>query len=200
MSTTLLAMLDVKQLLDQVGPWLPVLIFCCRVVDVSLGTIRTILVVRGNRVIAPLLGFVEVTVWILAVSSVVQRLHEPVNIVAYASGFATGNWVGMWLESKLALGYQIVRIISRNRGHSIAHAARLAGFGVTTLYGRGKDGPVVVCFVVTARRQTPRVLEIAREVDPEVFSTVEDTRGTGYNLHKEVSIPKTGWRAVFNKK
>jgi uncharacterized protein YebE (UPF0316 family) len=195
-----LAAINVPAMLDSLGPWLPVMLFLCRVIDVSLGTVRTILVVRGARIIAPLLGFVEVSVWIVAVSSVVQRLHHPMNIVAYAGGFATGNWTGMWLEQKLAIGHQIVRIISRTRGHSVAHALRLAGFGVTTLYGRGKEGPIVMCFVVAARRQTSYILEIAREVDADCFTTIEDTRRSSHKLYNEMNTPKTGWRSVFHKK
>ena len=193
-------MLDLTGLVDRYAAWLPLIIFFCRIADVSIGTIRTIFVVRGARIIAPVLGFFEVTIWILAVSSVVKRLDQPLNILGYAGGFATGNWVGMWLESKMAIGQQIVRLISRERGHSIAHTLRLAGWGVTEVYGRGRDGPVIMCFVAVARKDTPAVVRLGKQVDPDVFTTVEDTRDTDLTLYREVAQEKTDWRAVVKRK
>jgi len=107
----------------------PLFIFCARVTDVSIGTMRTIFVVRGYRLIAAVLGFFEVTVWLMAVSSVIGNLHRWPNIVAYGLGFATGNAVGMWLEQKVALGMQTVRIISPPPAAAVAEALRFAGCG-----------------------------------------------------------------------
>jgi uncharacterized protein YebE (UPF0316 family) len=193
-------MVDFTGFAERYAAWLPLIIFLCRIVDVSLGTIRTIFVVRGARVVAPLLGFLEVTVWIVAVSTVVQRLDQPLNILGYAGGFAAGNWVGMWLESKLAIGQQIVRMISRERGHSIAHALRLAGMGVTEVRGRGRDGPVTLCFAAVPRKEAPQAIRIAKQVDPEVFLTVEDSRESNFTLYREVVPERTGWWSSIKKK
>ncbi len=186
--------------LNRYAEWVPLFIFLSRIADVSIGTIRMIFVVRGARLIAPLLGFLEVTIWLFAVTTVVKRLDHAANILAYAAGFASGNWVGMWLEHKLALGHQLVRLISRERGHSIAHALRLAGFSVTELQGRGGSGPVIMSFVVAPRRRVPHVARLARATDPEVFLTIEDTRQTPRTLFGNVPYEKTGWRAIVKKK
>jgi uncharacterized protein YebE (UPF0316 family) len=191
---------NIADFLDHHAAWLPLIIFLCRICDVSIGTVRMIFVVRGARYMAPILGFFEVGIWIVAVSSVVTRLDRPINIVAYAGGFATGNWVGMWLESKLAIGQQIVRIISRDRGHSIAHALRINGFPVTTLRGRGREGPVTLCFAAVSRRLAPALVRTALSVDSDAFVTVEETRTSGLATYSNVTQPKGGWRAIFQRR
>jgi uncharacterized protein YebE (UPF0316 family) len=184
---------------EMVGPWLPVFIFCARIVDVSLGTFRTICVVRGHRVIAAGVGFFEVLAWLGAISSVVSRLDQPLNIVAYAGGFATGNWVGMFLENKLALGHQIVRLISRDPEGNMASLLRQAGYAVTELQGEGRDSSVTICFVATSRKHVRALLAAAKSIDPQVFSTVEDVREvSSLPQYRQIS-QKTGWRAVFKK-
>lgn len=191
---------NIPELIARYEHWLPLFIFCARIVDVSLGTIRTILVIRGVRTAAVLLGFVEISIWVCAVSSVVRRLDHPLNILAYAGGFATGNWVGMWLEGKLAIGHQVVRMISRDRGHSIAGAMRLAGVSIVQVRGQSAIGPVTICFADAPRRDSQQIVELAQSVDPEVLITIEDVRSTNLNLYKQMAQQKTGWRAAFQKK
>ena len=87
--------------------WLPLFIFCARIVDVSLGTIRIICVVRGFRTTAVIMAFLEVAIWVYAVAGVFSHLDQIINVLAYAAGFATGNAVGMWIEQKLALGDEV---------------------------------------------------------------------------------------------
>ena len=89
------------------------LIFFLRIGDVSLGTIRIIFVARGNKFIAPLLGFFEVFIWVIAISNIIQHLDNWVNYVAYAGGFAAGNFIGMLIEERLAVGVSLVRIITK---------------------------------------------------------------------------------------
>ena len=180
------------------GFW-PVFIFCARVTDVSIGTMRTIFVVRGYRLVAAVLGFFEVTIWVVAVSGVIGNLHRWQNIVAYGLGFATGNAVGMWLEQKVALGMQEVRLISQSHSAAVAEALRFAGFGVTVLKGHGRHGDVCISLVVVPRRETPLVVQVAAGIDPDVFTTVEDVRSTTFHDHR-TSIPMTGWRALMKRK
>jgi len=177
----------------------PLFIFCARVTDVSIGTMRTIFVVRGYRLIAAVLGFFEVTVWLMAVSSVIGNLHRWPNIVAYGLGFATGNAVGMWLEQKVALGMQTVRIISHTHAAAVAEALRFAGFGVTVVRGYGRDGDVCISFVVVPRKEDPVVIKVAEQIDPDVFVTVEDARSTTFRDYR-TAVPATGWRAIMKRK
>lgn len=151
------------------------LIFCARVADVSMGTIRTIYVIRGQRSAAWWIGFFEVLIWVVAVSRVINDLDRPVYAVAYALGFATGNFVGVTLEQRLAMGNRVVRVFSR-RGDAIAQAIREAGYGATVFDGRGKDGPVELVYIEVPRREVKRVAAMVRAVDPNCFYVIDDIR------------------------
>ncbi len=160
--------------LPDVGGWLPVVIFCARICDVSIGTVRLICVTRGRRKLAVVLGFFEVLIWLSAVSGVFAHLDRLINVFAYAGGFATGNAVGMWIESRLAMGMQTVQLISRGAAHAVAERLRFADLGVTTLVGSGGSGPVSVCLTIVPRRKTQQVIRMARQIDPDVLVAVED--------------------------
>jgi len=162
----------------QEHPWLLTLaIFAVRVIDVSLGTLRTILVLRGHRVVAPLIAFFEVLLWILAVSQVLHDMRAWHLAVAYAGGFATGNWVGMWIEAKLALGSELVRAISPNPAVRLADRLRGRQYDVTEMAGRGVEAqPVEVLLVVEKRRHVPELLRAIHECDPESWCTLSDVR------------------------
>ncbi len=158
------------------GPWGPILIFCLRIVDVSLATIRVLLAVRNNRMAVPVLGFFEVTVWIVAVGSAIRNLESGWHVLGYASGFAAGNFVGLWIEEKLAFGLATVRIISMHGGVELAEALRDRGFGVTEFSGQGREGQVEVVYTVLRRRQVPEVLREVDRWEPQAFVTVEEPR------------------------
>ena len=158
--------------------WTPALIFCARVIDVSLGTIRMISVTRGHRITAVCLGFFELIIWVFAVSRVLAHLDRIENVLAFAGGFAVGNAVGMAIESRLALGVQTLSFISRGMANAVAERLRYAGLRVTTFVGSGRDGPVSLCMTVVPRRQTQNAIRMAREIDPDVVITVEDVRQT----------------------
>lgn len=154
---------------------LPMLIFLARVTDVSIGTVRLICVTRGHRAVAVCLGFFEVLIWVTAFSTVLRHLDNWVNIVAFAAGFATGNAVGMAIEKRLAMGVQLVNLVSHGSAHAVAAALRYADVRVTTFMGNGDDdGPVSVCMAVVPRRRVPTVIRIARNIDPDVLVTIED--------------------------
>jgi len=177
----------------------PLYIFFARIGDVSIGTMRTIFVVRGHRFIAAGLGFFEVIIWLTAVSGVLAGELTLPRILAYGLGFASGNVVGIWLEQLLAVGQQRVILISQGRHHSVAFGLRLAEYIVTEVPARGGQGEVALCFVIVPRRQVAEVLRIARSVDPQVFTAVEDIRHT--SLSRQLGpYPSTGWREILKKK
>ncbi len=153
--------------------YIPLLIFLARIVDVSIGTVRTMLLVSGNRWLTPILGFFEVTVWVLAVSGVLKYLTEWSAILAYGAGFAAGIYVGMLIEDRMAIGYRILRVINPNRGLNLSSLLRSRGFRVTSVEGHGRDGPVEMAFTVVRRREVPDVQEILKEASPDAFVTVE---------------------------
>jgi uncharacterized protein YebE (UPF0316 family) len=168
------------------GPWGPLVIFCLRIVDVSLATTRMLLTVRGQRLAVPLIGFVEVLVWLLAAGNAIRFLNSPLHVAGYAAGFAAGNVVGLWLEEKLAMGLATVRIISPHGGVELADALREQGFGVTEFAGQGREGPVEVVYTVARRSQIRSILATVTAWDPEAFVTVEEPRAIhrGWLLQK----------------
>lgn len=157
---------------------IPILIFFARVCDVSIGTVRIILISRGNKIVAPLLGFVEVLIWIAAISQVMKNMSNIFCYLAYGAGFATGNFVGMIIESKLALGLQMVRVISRAKLQLLPGALRSEGFGVTTVEGKGAAGKVNVIFSTIPRKELKKYCKMVDALDPEAFISVEDVRST----------------------
>jgi len=173
------------------GPYLPLLIFVARIADVSVGTTRLICVMRGQRLLAVVLGFVEIIIWVFAVSSVLSQLGRWANLLAYAGGFAAGNAIGMWLEGRLALGIQAINLFSQGSAAAVAERLRFGDFCVTTLAGQGRHGPVSICHVIVPRKLASSVIRMAREVDPDVVVTVEDVRETTAFLPYRMGAGKT---------
>jgi len=151
-------------------------IFALRVGDMSLDTIRVLFVVRGRKKLAWILGFFQSLIFVVAISSVLTNLKNPLTIIGYAAGFATGNVVGMLIEERLGIGHMQLSIISPSRGASIAELLREHGFAVTELSGRGRSGMVSMLSVSVARKQTAEVETLILEADPEAFVTVEEVR------------------------
>jgi uncharacterized protein YebE (UPF0316 family) len=162
---------------SSLSPWLvTLLIFCARLVDVSLATLRIILVSRGLRRVAPLIGFFEVLVWLFAISQVMQHLDRWTNYVAYAGGFAAGTWMGVFLESRLALGLLAVRIITQYDAADLIGRLRTERFGVTDFAARGISGNVRLIFAVIHRRDLEKIQEIIRSTHPKAFISTSDVR------------------------
>lgn len=158
-------------------PYGPLLIFAMRVVDVSMGSVRVILMVRGWRKVAAAVGFVEVLVWIVAVGNALQHLTSPYHLVGYAGGFATGTYVGVTIERALALGNVVIRaIIPDQEAGQAARALRDEGYAVTEVDGRGRDGPVDILNVVVGRRNASHVADAIEASTPKSFITVEEIR------------------------
>ena len=151
-------------------------IFCLRVTDMSLDTLRMLFVVRGRKGTAWVLGFFQSVIYIIAITSVLSHLDNPLNILGYAAGFATGNVVGMLIEERLAIGHIHLRIVSSTRGVSLAQKLRDGGFAVTEIPARGKDGMVHVLSVSVLRKDVDRAEQVIHENDPESFVTSEDVR------------------------
>lgn len=152
------------------------LIFFLRVSDMTLDTLRVLVMMRGKKSIAWMLGLFQSLIFVLAISSVLSNLDNPLNILGYASGFATGVVVGMLIEERLALGHVQISIVSSRRGAAIAERLREEGFAITEIPARGKDGVVSLLNCSVLRRNVKRVQEIVNEVDDSAFITAEDVR------------------------
>lgn len=151
-------------------------IFGLRVVDMSLDTLRMLFVVRGRKGIAWTLGFFQSVVYIIAITNVLAHLDNPLNILGYAAGFATGNVVGMWIEERLAVGHIQLQIFSSSRGVILAQRLREAGFAVTEIPARGKDGMVHILSVSVQRKDVSKVEEVIHVTDADAFVTSADVR------------------------
>lgn len=157
--------------------WLtPLLIFLARLTDVSMGTIRIVLISRGFRRWATVIGFFESLLWLLAITQVMQQLDRPIHLFAYAGGFAGGTWLGVTLESKIALGLVAVRVITQHDATDLIEALSDARFGVTSVAARGVQGRVRLVFSIVPRKESQRVLDIVRSVHPDAFVSVTDVR------------------------
>jgi len=155
---------------------LPLAIFCARVIDVSLGTVRVVLLGRGMRLLAPVLGFFEVLVWLLAIGQIMQNLSNWICYVAYAGGFAAGNYVGLWIEARLAMGLSLVRIVTARDASRLKRFLHKAGYRLTAVAAQGAYGPVEVLFTIIRRRHLSRVERVIQRYNPRAFYTVEDVR------------------------
>ncbi|MBN1961172.1 MAG: hypothetical protein JW841_09510 [Deltaproteobacteria bacterium] len=179
---------------------LVIFIFVMRIIDVSLGTVRTLAIVNGRIKLAVFLGFIEVLIWISVVSQVIIRIHEHIVVaLAFAGGFATGNAVGILFEKKLALGNAVVRIISAGSGEAIVKAIREAGQTATTFAGQGRDGPVTLIYIRCSRRKISEFITLARKLDPQSFCAVERA-DSWISTGRSAVVNPTGWRAFWKKK
>lgn len=145
-------------------------------VDISLYTLRIMMVVRGRKSMAWLFGFCQAFIYVIALRAVLADMGDWGKVLGYAAGFATGIVVGMWLEGRLAIGYTHLRTISCGRGTALAERLRAEGYAVTEVSGQGKDGMVTVLNCSIRRRNTPEVVRIIQEVDAEAFITAEAVR------------------------
>ncbi|MBL7135293.1 MAG: DUF2179 domain-containing protein [Candidatus Marinimicrobia bacterium] len=177
----------------------PLLIFIARILDVSIGTIRIIMVSKGSKILAPILGFFEVIIWLLAISQVMQHLSNIACFIAYGFGFAMGNYVGIVIEEKIALGLQAVRFITKDTVDVLTMALRDEGYGATVIEATGGKGKVNIIFSIVPRKNIDNVLILAREIDPNVFVSTQDIRSvkSGF-IPSKSTIYK--WKKLAKKK
>lgn len=168
---------------------LPVLIFLARILDVSIGTIRIVFIARGKRRLAPILGFFEVFIWIVVISQLVNNLNSLIAYVAYAGGFAAGNFVGMYIEEKLAIGMLLVRVIMPKDANKLAEQLANSGFGVTRVNAEGSSGPVTLIYSIIKRKDLKAVQEIIQQINPHAFLTVEEIRSSQEGIFPMRSNP-----------
>lgn len=161
---------------------LPIIIFFSRLTDVSLGTLRHVFISKGYRKIVPVLGFFEVLIWIIVVAQVMQNLSNWVCYIAYAGGFATGTYVGLRIEEKLALGLQVVRIITKQNCDILIRELREENYGVTVVDAEGSSGSVKMIFTIVKRKNVKIVIEKIKINNPNAFYSVEDIKDTSQGI------------------
>ena len=155
---------------------LPLLIFLSRIMDVSLGTVRLMLLNRNQRLLAPLLGFFEVLIWLLAMGQIMQNLSNVICYIAYPLGFSAGTIVGMKIEQKMALGVLLVRVITRKNASVLIRSLRNKGYYSTTIQAQGNKNIVNVIYCVIKRSDLNLAISMIKEHNPKAFYSVQDVR------------------------
>lgn len=163
---------------------LPILIFLARIIDVSIGTIRLIFVSKGFKAIAPLLGFFEVIIWLLAVSQIMKHLDNIVCYIAYGGGFAMGNYVGMYIEEKLSIGNVIIRVIPKVDTSELIKQLKEMGFGVTVVDAEGAQQRVKIIFSVIKRDNIQQFVSTINHYNPQAFYTIEDVKSVNEGVFR----------------
>jgi len=153
---------------------LPAAIFLSELCVVTLTTVRLIAVARGLKRAAALIGFVEVTIWLFIIGQVMGRLTDPLCWLAYAGGFTLGNYLGVAIDEKLALGTVLVRLITPRHPADLLAALKAANYGVTSQDAHGANGPVRVVLTVVQRKELPQVLGLIQRHEPTGFYAVEE--------------------------
>ena len=155
---------------------LPLLIFFARVVDVSLGTLRIIYLSRGLKFFATACAFLEILIWLVAIVQIFQHLSNFIIYLGYAAGFATGNYMGIIIEDKLAVGFVAVRVITQKDAAELVGHLRGRNYGVTTADASGTSGSVHLVFTIIRRKDLKEIIDIIRQFNPKAFFSVEDVR------------------------
>lgn len=151
-------------------------IFSLRLMDMSLDTLRVLFVMRGRKPQAWVFGFFQSIIFVVAIGTVLSNLNNPLNVIGYAAGFATGNVLGIIIEERLAYGHIVLNIISSRRGTAIAERLRGAGFAVTEIAAQGRDGMVTLLNCSVLRKRVTEVRNLVYEVDESAFVTADDIR------------------------
>jgi uncharacterized protein YebE (UPF0316 family) len=165
---------------------LPLIIFFSRLCDVSLGTLRHVFISKGFRRIVPVLGFFEVLIWIVVVAQVMKNLNNFACYLAWAGGFATGTYVGLRIEERLALGLQVIRIITNQNADSLIEELRKKNHGVTIVDAQGGKGPVKMIFTIIKRKNVNAVEKVIALHTPSAFYSIEDIKNANQGVFTPV--------------
>ena len=173
---------------------LPLIIFFARICDVSLGTMRIVFISKGKKHLAPIVGFFELLIWIVVISEVFKNADSFVCYIAYAGGYAAGNFIGMNIEERIALGTQLIKVFSAKDVTALQQSLNAAGFGTTVVDGDGSSGKVKILYTVINRKTFEQARKILVEFDPHIFYVIEDVR-----LVKSGIFPETKHNKPFQR-
>ncbi|WP_299823241.1 DUF2179 domain-containing protein [uncultured Pontibacter sp.] len=173
--------------------FIPLLIFLARICDVTLGTLRIVFISKGDKIIAPLLGFLEVLIWLVAITQVMENLNNVASYLAWAGGFATGNFLGLRVEQKLALGQMVVRVITVEPADKLIDRLKGRGYRLTCIDARGTRGKVNLLFLIVKRKKLDEVIGIIRDYNPQAFYSIEDVRSVS-----ELDLPQEEARRLLD--
>ena len=173
---------------------LPLIIFVARICDVSLGTLRIVFISKGKKNIAPVIGFFELLIWIVVISEILKNADNIVCYFAFAGGYAAGNFIGMNIEERIAIGSQLIKVFSAKDVAPLQKSLNEAGFGATVIEGDGSTGKVKILYSVINRKTFAQAEKILKDFDPLIFYVIEDVR-----LVKSGIFPATNHDKPFHR-
>lgn len=166
-------------LMNMEGPLLYIIIFCAKIVEVTISTIRLVYINKGERVKGSILAFIEIMIWLIVVSSVLNNITEdPIKVFIYAAAFSLGNYIGITIESKIAVGLASIQVVvSKETGEILAEVLRDESYGVTIIDGKGKDdSKKILLFIQLKRKKIPEAVKIIKQTAPQAYITVNDIK------------------------
>ncbi len=166
---------------------LPLLIFTARIFDVTLGTFRIIFISRGMKYFSALVGFLEILIWLLAIGQIFKNLNNIACYFAYAGGFASGSFLGVYIVDKLSQGKAVIRIVTARDATKLIDYLRGMNFGVTTVAGQGAEGPVSIIFSVVKRKDLKDIIGAVQQYNPRAFYSVQDIKHVSDGIFPEPS-------------
>ena len=169
---------------------LPLLIFIARICDVTIGTVRIVMVSKGQKMWAPILGFFEILIWLLAISRIFENLDNWVCYFAYSLGYATGNYLGLKLEEKLAMGIVKIQIITRKTARQLIEKMKTSGYGVTYHDAKGGSEDVSIIYSIIKRTELHKVVEQIKTYNPNAFYSIEDVRFVSHGVLPVKSVTR----------
>jgi len=161
---------------------LPILILMARVADVTIGTIRIIVVAKGNKYLAPVLGFFEVLIWLFALGIVMANLTNAMTYLGFALGYALGNYVGILIEERLAMGNLMVHIITKEKAGDLLRILKARKYKITHFKAYSNDGEVSVIYVLVKRKNLQLLVNRVKKTHPKAFFSIEDVRNVSEGL------------------
>lgn len=166
-------------LMNLEGPLLYLIIFFAKIIEVSISTIRVVFIGKGERAKGAILGFVEIMIWLVVVSSVLNNITEdPIKMLIYAAAFSLGNYLGVTIESKIAVGLASIQVVVNEKsGDILADILREQGYGVTIIEGKGKNESIKnLLFIQLKRKKIPEAVKLVKQHNPEAYITVNDIK------------------------
>ncbi len=176
---------------------LPLIIYLARMTDVTLGTLRIVMISKGKRKIVPVIGFFEVLLWLIAIGQIMQNLSNVMCYFAWAAGYATGTFLGLTLEEKLAIGTQVIRLITNKNCDEFLEELKIDKHGFTVVDAQGAKGPVKIIFIVVERKNVKTLSEKIQRLLPNSFYSVEDIRETSSGVFNETNTRKINFARVL---
>lgn len=159
--------------------WLCFKIFFVRIIDVSLGTVRTIITVKGRRTLASMVGFIEVFVWFIIVKEALNTTETSIWIaIAYSFGFATGTYIGSVLSDIFISGTLGVQIVTSNQNNEVIERIRNEGYGVSVVDVRGKEDHInkYMLFIEIDKKRINSLKTLIKKLDSKAFMVVNETK------------------------